>query len=261
MALSKSALKKALKKGFITVNGVLGTTGTYISGGEILAYTASEITVQKKQFNQNLDVIFQDDYLAIIRKPAGILVSGNVFKTVTNALVQNLEKSTLPNATKPQPVHRLDFATTGVLLIGKTTQSITALNNLFKNKGVQKNYYAITIGKMAKSGVIDTLVEHKKAVSNYTVLSSVNSKRFGILNLVDLSPKTGRKHQLRKHLFSIGNPILGDKDYFLEDLILNGKGMYLHAYALEFNHPFTHEAISIKDQLPERFKKIFNLKM
>ncbi len=261
MALSKSALKKALKKGFITVNGVLGTTATYISGGEILAYTASEITVPKKQFNQNLDVIFQDDYLAIIRKPAGILVSGNVFKTVTNALVQNLEKSTLPNATKPQPVHRLDFATTGVLLIGKTTQSITALNNLFKNKAVQKNYYAITIGKMAKSGVIDTLVEHKKAVSNYTVLSSVNSKRFGILNLVDLSPKTGRKHQLRKHLFSIGNPILGDKDYFLKDLILNGKGMYLHAYALEFKHPFTHEAISIKDQLPERFKKIFNLEM
>jgi 23S rRNA pseudouridine1911/1915/1917 synthase len=259
MALSKSALKKALKKGLITVNGKIGTSATYISGGEILIYSTPETTIEKKQFNQKLEILFQDDYLAVIRKPAGILVSGNVFKTVTNVLAQNLTKSTLSNASKLQPVHRLDYATTGVLLIGKTTQSITALNNLFKDKAIQKHYYAITIGEMPESGIIDTIVEDKKAVSNYNVLSSIDSKRFGILNLVNLNPKTGRKHQLRKHLYSIGNPILGDKDYYLENLVLNGKGVYLHAYALEFKHPFTQETISIKDQLPERFKKIFNL--
>ncbi|WP_375237856.1 RluA family pseudouridine synthase [Aurantibacter sp.] len=259
--MSKSALKKALKKGFISVNGVIGTSATYIYGGETLTYSAPEIIPQKKQFKQKLDVLFQDDYLAIIKKPAGLLVSGNAFKTVTNALIQNLKKSSLPNATKPQPAHRLDYATTGLLLIGKTTLSITALNNLFKDKIIQKRYYAITIGKMQKSGTINTTIEGKDAISSYNVLSSVPSKRFEILNLVNLNPKSGKKHQLRKHLHSIGNPILGDKDYFLNNLILNGKGMYLHAYALEFKHPFTKEIISIKDQLPKRFRKIFDLEL
>ncbi|WP_342454901.1 hypothetical protein [Tenacibaculum sp. L6] len=78
------------------------------------------------------------------------------------------------------------------------------------------------------------------------------------MNLVKLQPQTGRKHQLRKHLFAIGNPILGDKEYFLEDLILNGKGLFLHASTLDFKHPFSEEKITITKELPKKFKKIFS---
>jgi 23S rRNA pseudouridine1911/1915/1917 synthase len=74
---------------------------------------------------------------------------------------------------------------------------------------------------------------------------------------VKLSPKNGRKHQLRKHLLANKSPILGDKEYFIQDLILKGKGLYLQASMLEFIHPFTNKKISISKELPKKFKKIF----
>ncbi|EPR73571.1 tRNA pseudouridine synthase C, group TruC2 [Winogradskyella psychrotolerans RS-3] len=204
-------------------------------------------------------MLFEDDYLAVIHKPGGILVSGNHFKTITNALVQNLKRSPLEDTAKPQPVHRLDFATTGILLVGKTSSSIRALNKLFKDRAIKKTYYAVTIGGMKPEGSITTEVDEKPCKSNYKVHQSVTSERFGQLNLVELEPFTGRRHQLRKHLSGIGNPILGDKDYGKESLILNGKGLYLHAYSLKFTHPFTEEELYLKDEFPQNFKKIFDV--
>lgn len=202
-------------------------------------------------------MLFEDEHLAAIHKPAGILVSGNSFKTIANALDQNLKRSNLPDATTPQPVHRLDYATTGVLLVGKTSSSIRALNIIFENRAVSKTYYAVTIGEMEDKGEITSEVDGKKSQSNYTLCESVPSERFGKLNLVKLEPQTGRRHQLRIHLASIGNPMLGDKEYGIENLILNGKGLYLHAYSLKFIHPFTNEEMYLKDELSQRFKKIF----
>ncbi|WP_442969091.1 RluA family pseudouridine synthase [Psychroserpens sp.] len=194
----------------------------------------------------------------MIHKPAGILVSGNSFKTIANALAQNTKRSDLPDATAPQPVHRLDFATTGVLLVGKTSSSIRALNKIFENRTIKKTYYAVTIGEMNSRGTITSDIDGKTSKSNYALCDSVPSERFGKLNLVQLEPQTGRRHQLRNHLLSIGNPILGDKTYGIEPLILNGKGLYLHAYSLKFRHPFTHEDVHIKDECPQRFKNIFS---
>lgn len=203
-------------------------------------------------------MIFEDQHLAVIHKPAGILVSGNSFKTIANALAQNLKRSNLSDATTPQPVHRLDYQTTGILLVGKTSSSIRALNKMFEDKEIKKTYYAISIGEMDHQGKITSNIDEKKSQSNYTLCKTVPSIRFGKLNLVKLKPKTGRRHQLRIHLLSIGNPILGDKEYGIENLILNGKGLYLHAYSLTFIHPFTNEKIHLKDELPQRFKKIFS---
>lgn len=185
------------------------------------------------------------------------MVSGNSFKTIAHALDQNLKASNLPDATSPKPVHRLDFATTGVLLVGKTSSSIRALNKMFENKEVKKAYYAITIGEMNARGKITSEIDGKESKSNYSLCESVSSERFGKLNLVQLEPETGRRHQLRKHLAKIGNPILGDKEYGFKDLILNGKGLYLHAYSLKFIHPFTTKEVYLEDELPERFKKLF----
>ena len=256
-ALTKSALKKAIKKKFITVNDVIATTATLINGGECISLSIPKEVSPKKKLVFPLKVLFEDDYLAVIHKPAGIFVSGNSFKTIANALAQNIQRSNLPDATKLQPVHRLDYATTGVLLVGKTSSSIRALNRMFEDKKIAKTYYAVTIGEMNDRGKITSEVDGKKSQSNYKLLESVSSKRFGKLNLVKLKLQTGRRHQLRKQLSGINNPILGDKEYGIENLILSGKGLYLHAYSLKFIHPFTNKQVCLKGEIPQRFKKIF----
>lgn len=255
---TKSGIKKAIKKGLIFIDNNLATTSKYISGGEKIELFESENSSSFDRLQLDLEVLFEDDYLAIIYKPAGILVSGNKFVTITNGLAQNLKKSTLSDAVKPQPIHRLDYPTSGLLLVGKTSSSIIELGKLFKKKEIQKTYFAITIGKMNLEGVINDTIDEKKSHTFFEVLESVTSERFLFLNLVKLQPKTGRKHQLRKHLFAIGNPILGDKEYFLENKVLIGKGLYLHAATLKFVHPFTKKPISITKQLPKKFRKIFS---
>lgn len=255
---TKSALKKAIKKDAVQVNGKPASTATLITGGETIKLDLPQETEPKKKLNFPLQILFEDSYLAVIHKPAGIVVSGNSFKTIANALPQNLETSTLPDATTPRPVHRLDLATTGLLLVGKTHSSIRALNKMFEDKKVKKTYYAINIQKMDSCGRITEPVDNKQAATVYRVVDSVPSKRFGDLNLLRLHPETGRRHQLRKHLSGRGNPILGDKEYGIEGFILKGKGMYLHAFSLEFVHPFTGKKMHLEDELPKKFRKIFS---
>ena len=253
---TKSGFKKAIKKELVFVDGKIASTALYITGNETIELFQLEEN-SKKEFIFPLDILFEDNFLAVIYKPAGIIVSGNTFTTINNALTQNLTKSTEKDAVLPRAVHRLDYPTSGLLLIGKTNSSIIALNKLFENKEIQKTYHAITIGKMDRNGEIDIPIDEKKSLTEFEVLETVISERFQFLNLVKLHPKTGRKHQLRKHLFSIENPILGDRTYYKENLLLNGKGLYLQASLLEFTHPITQEKISISKKLPKKFKKIF----
>tara|TARA_B100000809_G_scaffold114244_1_gene112681 strand:+ start:8458 stop:9321 length:864 start_codon:yes stop_codon:yes gene_type:complete len=254
---TKSGIKKAIKKELIFIDGDLATTSKFISGGENIELFQSENSSSFERLKLNLEVLFEDDYLAIIFKPAGILVSGNKFVTIANGLSQNLIKSKLSDAVKPQPIHRLDYPTSGILLIGKTSTAISELGKLFENKEIQKTYFAITIGKMNLKGKLNSPIDEKNAHTEFEVLKSVTSERFKYLNLVKLLPKTGRKHQLRKHLSAIGNPVLGDKEYFLENKVLKGKGLFLHASRLDFKHPFTRQEISISKVLPKKFTKIF----
>ena len=254
---TKSGIKKAIKKELIYIDGSLATTSKYISGEEKIELFQSEKSSIFERLKLNLEVLFEDNYLAIVYKPAGILVSGNKFVTIANGLSQNLKKSTLFDAVKPQPVHRLDYPTSGLLLIGKTSTAIIELGKLFKNKEIKKTYFAITIGTMNTVGLINFLIDEKIAQTKFEVLKTVISERFEYLNFVKLEPKTGRKHQLRKHVSEIGNPILGDKKYFLEHKILTGKGLFLHAGSLDFVHPFTKDKIYVTKELPKKFTKIF----
>ena len=255
---TKSALKKILNKGLIRVNGEKATTATFIHGGEEIELIKEEISEPEHQLEYELHVLYEDEHLAAIYKPAGIAVSGNKFKTVANALEQNLSKSNLPDICHPQPAHRLDYPTTGVLLAGKTSSGIRALNLMFEEKEIEKSYLAVAIGEIKKlKGDFDEAIDDKEAFTSYEVLDSVISERFGFLNLVLLQPATGRRHQLRKHLSSGGNAILGDADYSLEGLLLKGKGLYLHAYSVEFTHPFTEENLTIQAPVPKKFLKLF----
>lgn len=257
-ANTKSAVKKAIKKKLLLVNDAPTTTARIIKGGERLKLIAQDVKSTRRTFILKLKVIYEDDHLAVIEKPAGILVSGNSFKTVDNALEQNLKPSTQTDAVQPRPVHRLDFPTTGLLLIGKTQSSIQQLNKLFEQKDIQKTYHAVTIGNMDYEGVLEFDIDGKRAATTFKTIAVVVSERFSFLNLVELSPSTGRRHQLRKHLSKLGNPILGDQDYGLEGLILKAKGLYLHASSLSFIHPYNAEKVLINNELPKRFLKIFS---
>ena len=250
-------MKKAIDKGRLQLNGKVAKTADFVSGGECLELVLDGTAKQRPTIDLNLKVLYEDSHLAIVHKPAGIEVSGNRKWTVENALITNLEPSNESDATLAEAIHRLDYPTTGTLLIGKTISAIAALNELFEKRLVAKVYMAITIGEMKRQGIVKTPIDEKTSVSDYLVLSSAPSERFSALNLVQLKPKTGRRHQLRKHMATVGNPILGDRDYGKEGLILGGKGLYLHSLSLSFIHPFTHEELTVEAPLPKKFKKIF----
>lgn len=256
-AATRSALKKAIKKGLVTVDGRVAQTATYLRGGERLQLHAPATAQAVKKLRLYLTVVYEDEYLAVVAKPPGILVSGNTFKTVAAALDQNLRPSSLADAVPPQPVHRLDYPTTGALLVGKTSGSIRALNKLFRAKTISKVYYAVAIGAMGEQRVIETEVDGKPARTELTVKASVRSERFGWLNLLEVRPATGRRHQIRKHLAGIGHPLLGDQTYGLDGLLLRGKGLYLHAFSLEFVHPSTQRVVLVEVELPAKFGKLF----
>ena len=257
-AATKSALKKALKRGLITVNGQPATSAAMVAADDRIVFRPPEIPTAKT-LDLPLDVLFEDDHLAVVRKPAGLLVSGNAFRTVANALPANLQPSPAADAIRPQPAHRLDYATSGVLLVGKTASALRDLNRLFAERAVSKEYRAVTTGSMEPEGVVNLPVDGKPARSEYAVLQSVKSERFGCLNIVALRPHTGRRHQLRKHLAALGHPILGDREYTPAGQLLNGKGLYLHAYALRFEHPATGRGIYVEAPLPAKFGRLFTV--
>jgi 23S rRNA pseudouridine1911/1915/1917 synthase len=255
---SKKGIKKALIDGKFTLNGRIAKTADYVKGGETIAYLKSQHAPKKKLLYLDLEVPYQDDDLGIVVKPAGIAVSGNMKRVVENALPKNLKKTSKKDALDwPMPVHRLDFPTSGLLLCAKTKSAQIGLNQLFENRAINKTYYAITIGKMKKSGTIESEIKGKKAITIYEVIETEASEKYGQLNLVKLNPLTGRRHQLRIHMLELGNPILGDQEYKIEGKVLQGKGLYLVATGMAFTHPITNEEIDINIALPGKFKKIF----
>jgi len=162
---SKKGIKKAIAKKLIQVDGKTEGTGKFIHGGENITLHKPKAKVYPT-IELKLDVLFEDDYLAIVNKPAGIVVSGNKLRTLENALSSNLKLSSQKDALdRPQPVHRLDFATSGLLLISKTAEATKLLGKLFELKEVKKTYYAITIGGMDKGGQIDSDINGQKASS------------------------------------------------------------------------------------------------
>lgn len=255
---TKSSLKKAIKKQLLTIDAVPASTATYIKGGETICLYEDETRTKTSALLFPLEVCFEDDFLAIIHKPAGILVSGNKHKTIVNALPSNLIKSTQKDALAfPKPVHRLDFPTSGLLLIAKTNASVIALNKLFEEKKILKTYHAVSEGTLPKEGTIDTPIDEKKAHTQYKVLESKITANQHTINLVALYPSTGRRHQLRIHLASLGSPILGDKIYNPDSQFNKGKGLYLQATTLQFIHPITSEEIIINIDLHKKFQKLF----
>ena len=250
-------MKKAISRGQVLLNGKRAFSGNYLNGGETLELLQAKVK-ERPSIEMELEILHEDDHLAIVHKPAGIVVSGNKKHTLENALPNTLNPSTSIDALeRPMPVHRLDHPTSGALLIAKSHAALTALNKLFEKREITKTYVAIIQGKMAsKEGLLDTAIKGKNAITKYAVESTVSSPKFESLNWVVLQPETGRRHQLRIHLAEIGHPILGDLQYGIDGKILKGKGLYLHAHKLSFDHPITGAKLEVEATIPSKFNKL-----
>ncbi len=192
----------------------------------------------------------------MIYKPAGINVSGNQFRTLQNALPHNLRPSTkLDVLDRPLPVHRLDNQTSGLLVVAKTKLARINLGKAFEDKSISKVYHAVVIGKVEGSGKIEFPIENKECKTLYRTIDVVPSLKNKYLSLLELEPKTGRTHQLRIHCSTLKHPILGDKVYGDEGMVLKSKGLFLCATRLQFNHPTSNELLKFSIPTPHKFLK------
>ncbi|MGH1334853.1 MAG: pseudouridine synthase [Aureispira sp.] len=250
---SRKSVKNAIKKGRVYLNGARAYTGDWVEEGQEIKLT-EEAPSTHKVFRLPLEILYEDAYLAVVMKPADYLVNGNAFQTIERALPFNLSASSKVDAyPQARAVHRLDRPTSGLLLIAKTASTHQRLGAQFEHKTIQKRYQAIAIGQLPPTGSMNTPVEGKEAYTNYEVLETVSSLKNGFLSLVNLYPQTGRTHQLRQHLASLGCPILGDALYGIEGLILKHKGLFLRAVGLEFIHPITKEVLVFNLPTPNKF--------
>ena len=248
---SKKAWKKSIKNGEVLVNGIVAQTGTWIVGSNELRILESK-KLSGPVYERQLEIVHEDDDLAIINKPAGLSVSGNQFKTVQQALSFNLSPSSLPDKlTIFRPVHRLDRATSGLLLIAKTSSSIKSLTNQFETRTIKKTYTALVHGKLTEQGEIISPIDNRSAHSTYMPVRSFRSAKNNWLTLVELSPLTGRTHQLRIHLNSISHPIFGDQLY--NDDTIKSKGLFLAATAIKFQHPRSQQPLQFVIPAPHKF--------
>lgn len=252
---SRKGVKKAIQKGELRLNGEKVEGGRWLQEKDVITYVDLENT-PPKTYHLKLDVIYEDEDLAVILKPAGISVSGNQFKTVQNALQHNITPSNKSDKLAwPLPVHRLDNPTAGLLIIAKTKMARVKLGQAFEQKNIAKTYHAVVMGKIDAEGTINSNVADKNALTAFRRLTFEPSLRSEFLSLVELYPATGRTHQLRIHCAAIGHPILGDKIYGPEGNTLKHKGLFLCAVKLTFNHPITDKKIELSISTPEKFLK------
>ena len=271
--IPQGLIEKNLRNGIIKVNKRKVKSSYKIKTNDqinIFNFEFKEKIINKKiKFNPTKEIIKENENLIIddnedfivLNKSAGISVQGGT-KSKKN-LVDIFAKSKIFQNTKPFSVHRLDKDTSGVFIIAKHRESAQLFTSLFRLRKVHKTYLAICHGEINKnSGVWDEdLIKFEnnkpikeKAKTIFNVLDK-NS----ICSLVEMKPITGRKHQLRKQLYAIGNPVYGDQKYKLNysEKAIN-KNLMLHSYQIKFminKKKFTYTAL-----LPEYFKKLLKIK-
>ncbi|MDH5344766.1 MAG: 23S rRNA pseudouridine(1911/1915/1917) synthase RluD, partial [Gammaproteobacteria bacterium] len=263
---SRSRLKAWINDGLVTVDGQSIRPKDAVSGGEeVRLRPVSELSVTSQPEAIDLDVVFEDDDVLILNKPAGLVVhpgAGNIRGTLMNGLLHRVPSlEALPRA---GIVHRLDKDTSGLLLVGKNLTSHTALVRALAAREIARDYLAVCAGVLTAGGVIDAPIgrhpvdrrrmtvreDGKPAVTHYRVL-----ERFRGHTYITVSLETGRTHQVRVHFAHRRNPLLGDPTYggrlklpagaspeLIEVLRTFGR-QALHATRLRFTHPVTGDPV------------------
>ena len=170
---SRKGLKKAIKAGRVFINNSRAYSGDYIYGGEEIHLTEDPKSLSTPKVDKRIQVLYEDQQLACVYKPAGISTSGNQKLNLENCLSTNLSPSSDNDALfKPLVIHRLDYATSGIVLVGKTQQAVIALNRKFEKKEITKTYLAVTLGTMQTNYSIELDIDSKPAKTNLTILKN-----------------------------------------------------------------------------------------
>lgn len=266
---TRSQIQQWLKEDAVLLNNQPMKANYKVKSGEVFQIVIPEpVSLDLLPENLPLDIVYQDEDVAVVNKPQGMVVhpsAGHPDGTLVNALLYHLKDlSSINEVIRPGIVHRIDKDTSGLLMIAKNDVAHEALAKQLKDKTSLRKYIALVHGNIPHDkGTINAPIgrsksdrkkqavieEGKSAVTHFTVL-----ERFGEFTLVELQLETGRTHQIRVHMQYIGFPVAGDPVYGPRKT-LAGNGQYLHAKLLGFNHPRTGEQMVFEAPLPEIFEK------
>ena len=264
-SVSRSQWKILIQNGHVRVNGKRGKPNYKTAENDLVEWSIPEEgPVEAQPENIPLDILFEDEALLVLNKPAGLVVHpavGNESGTVVNALL--FHDSVFERLERAGIVHRLDKDTTGVMVVAKTAQALIELQRQFKARETEKEYVALVWGHPSLTGRIETQIgrhpKHRqkmavlaeggrKAVSRYEV-----AEQFAETALMKVKIETGRTHQIRVHMLHSGHGIVGDPVYGRSrknKLPQAVDRQMLHAERLEFTHPTTGKRLSFKALLP-----------
>ncbi len=285
---TRTKIQAAAKNGSIKVNGNIVKSNYKVKPLDeikvLFEYPPHENLLIPE--NINLDIIYEDDYLVVVNKAAGMVVHpghGNYSGTLINALIYHFENLPKNSSNRPGLVHRLDKDTSGLLVIAKNDKSMVHLSNQFAKKKSKREYVAMVwgivkddfgridnyIGRNPKNRLQnivlhDDIKNGKRAITNYEVLSRMN-----YVSLVKCTLETGRTHQIRVHMKHIGHTLFNDERYggnsilkgttfskykqFVENCFKLLPRQALHAKTLGFTHPKTGKFLEFNSDLPEDF--------
>ena len=287
---SRSKIQNLIKLGQVTINGEPAKSSLILHGNESVECHFEPQLKDESVIGEAMDlnIIFEDDYLAVINKPSGLVVhpgSGNWSGTLLNGLVHHFNNLSHIDSLRPGIVHRLDKDTSGLIIIAKTDQAHEFMSEQFAQRKVKKQYLALAWGKLEDKGLIKgEMGRHTRDRKLFTMVESGgrdSSTEYKVedyyppLSWVRLFPKTGRTHQLRVHLKSIGHPIFCDDSYggggkyaksfhvkytqLLNRLLKMVNRVALHAHSLEFSHPSTKELMKFEASIPEDLNRALEI--
>jgi len=275
LGLTRNAVQKLIDGRFTTVNNKPEKAGYKLRAGDaVLANIPTAAQTDILPENIPLDILYEDSELIVVNKRKGMVVhpaSGHCSGTLVNALIHHCKESLsgINGIMRPGIVHRIDKDTSGLLVCAKNDAAHNGLALQFSAHSIKREYAAIVHGKPANdAGKIDApIARHpkyrkkmavvsggKRAVTNYEVL-----ERYGKYSLIKCVLETGRTHQIRVHMASIGHPVLGDTVYGSEKQPFDTKGQVLHAGVLGFAHPINAEYLEFNSMLPDYFEKVLNV--
>lgn len=274
---SRSFIKKLFDDDLILVNGKKSKPGYNIKNGDILDISVPDpIDIQIVPENIPLDIIYEDNDVILINKPKGMVVHpapGHYSGTLVNGLMYHFGDSLsgINGEIRPGIVHRIDMDTTGVLVVCKNDAAHRILSEQLHEHKITRKYYAIVHGNLtADDGTVDAPIGRspkdrkkmaintrngRRAVTHYHVIERFGGK----YTYIECQLETGRTHQIRVHMASLGHPILGDEVYGPKKCPFKLQGQTLHAGVLGFIHPSTGEYVEFTAELPGYFEKLISI--